>query len=171
MITDGLRAHYIRPAVSREPRSTSKSHYVLAGTTPVLVHNCGGSESTNGRQHSTKCECASGGTPRIPRNLYGRKGNPATRDQLDLLRDDILEANPDWKHAAGGSLPERATNLPNGSVRYPDLTFEHPETGAVFHVQTVDTYASGAADPRELENALDIAHHGGGPVVMYPKSR
>ncbi|MCM4085216.1 hypothetical protein, partial [Paractinoplanes hotanensis] len=108
--------------------------------------------------HQNRRDYPTTGYPVIPRPCEGPGG-------------DILEANPDWKHAAGGSLPERAINLPNGSVRYPDLTFEHPETGAVFHVQTVDTYASGAADPRELENALDIAHHGGGPVVMYPKSR
>jgi hypothetical protein len=35
------------------------TYYVLAGHTPVLVHNCGGSVEG----HSLRCECATGGNP------------------------------------------------------------------------------------------------------------
>lgn len=57
---------------------------------------------------------------------------------------------------------------PNGEVRFPDLIFEHP-SGARIYVQTVTTYANGAAIPEELGAALDIAEWGSGPVIMYPK--
>ncbi|MEV7525838.1 polymorphic toxin-type HINT domain-containing protein [Streptomyces sp. NPDC091371] len=37
------------------------TYYVLAGQTPVLVHNCRGSNPT----HATKCRCATGGAPKL----------------------------------------------------------------------------------------------------------
>ena len=40
------------------------TYYVLAGTTPILVHNCNG--AVNG--HTSACPCASGGTPVGPIN-------------------------------------------------------------------------------------------------------
>jgi hypothetical protein len=42
------------------------TYYVIAGTSPVLVHNCGGSID----DHSTTCECASGGRPRGTNGRY-----------------------------------------------------------------------------------------------------
>jgi len=45
--------------------------YVLVGTTPVLVHNCGGSVGG----HKSTCTCATGGTPVGPRNA-GLAGGP-----------------------------------------------------------------------------------------------
>ncbi|MFF3938263.1 ricin-type beta-trefoil lectin domain protein [Streptomyces phaeofaciens] len=65
------------------------TYYVLAGETPVLVHNCGGSASTNGRQHSTKCTCASGGSPRIPPNPWGRSGGPRHQAVIDQVERDL----------------------------------------------------------------------------------
>ncbi|MFF5055016.1 LamG-like jellyroll fold domain-containing protein [Micromonospora sp. NPDC000663] len=143
------------------------TYYVVAGDRPVLAHNCGGAVAG----HSTKCTCAAGGAPRIPKNLFGRKGKPSTRAQLDDLRDEILDANQGWQHTAGGSRPEEAVFGPNGEARFPDLTFVHVESGSPIYVQTVDTYRNGAPDIRELENALDIARWGNGPVITYPKRR
>ncbi|MEU7012615.1 RHS repeat-associated core domain-containing protein [Streptomyces sp. NPDC046385] len=48
------------------------AYYVLAGATPVLVHNCGG--STAG--HSTACACATGAQPRLANGQMGPSLNP-----------------------------------------------------------------------------------------------
>ncbi|MGI5518426.1 LamG-like jellyroll fold domain-containing protein [Streptomyces sp. CA-106131] len=155
------------------------TYYVEAGNTPVLVHNCGGAQSTNGKPHSTKCTCATGGSPRIPPNPYGRRGDPATLSQLDDVRDELLDANPDWKHVAGGrdratgeKLPERAVYGSNpNEPRFPDLTFQLPD-GSPFYVNTVDTLADGVtADAREMGNAIDIHLWGKGPILMIPKTK
>jgi RHS repeat-associated protein len=145
------------------------TYYVMAGAAPVLVHNCGGSGVTNGKPHSRSCTCSDGGPERVPNNPWGGKGKPSTQNQNVDLQNEILDANPDWKHVAGGTEPEQAVFGPNGGVRRPDLIFEHPGTGARIYVQTVTTYANGAAIPEELEAALDIARWGNGPVIMYPK--
>ncbi|MEU3649890.1 RHS repeat-associated core domain-containing protein [Lentzea sp. NPDC034063] len=143
----------------------TNTYYALAGATPLLVHNCGGSVA----KHSSKCECASGKDPRVVRNPHGRKGSPATQGQLDDIRDEMLEVNPGWKHVAGGSLPERAVPGPNGEVRYADLEFEL-EDGSPFFVQTVDTLADGVtANPREMGNGIDLLLWGKGPVMNVPK--
>jgi hypothetical protein len=139
----------------------------------ILVHNCGG--EIDG--HSTKCNCAAGDEPRIPRNPWGSRGKPATQAQLNDIRDELLEANPDWVHTAGGTnadtglpMPEGTVRAPDGSIQHPDLTFELPD-GSPFYVNTVDTYADGVtADSRELANAIDISMGGKGPVLMIPKA-
>ncbi|ROO84499.1 intein [Actinocorallia herbida] len=41
--------------------SADHTYYVLAGTTPVLVHNCGGEVS----QHADECLCMTGGVPKV----------------------------------------------------------------------------------------------------------
>ncbi|MER7912819.1 polymorphic toxin-type HINT domain-containing protein [Streptomyces sp. NPDC096068] len=48
------------------------AYYVLAGATPVLVHNCGG--STAG--HSPTCACATGAQPRLASGKMGPSLNP-----------------------------------------------------------------------------------------------
>jgi hypothetical protein len=107
----------------------------------------------------------------------GRRGSAAVRGQLDDVRDELLTANPDWSHVAGGrvagtgaKLPERAVVNPANPAqrRFPDLTFNLPD-GSPFYVNTVDTYASGAPTIREFEAAVDINLWGGGPVLMIPK--
>jgi Pretoxin HINT domain len=150
------------------------TYYVVAGSTPVLVHNCDGSIEG----HSAKCNCANGDAPRIPRNPAGRRGNAATQAQLNDVRDEFLAANPDWVHYAGGTdavtgdaLPEETIVGPNGERRFPDLSFRLPD-GSPFYVNTVDTLSDGVtADPRELANAIDINMWGHGPVAMISKSR
>ena len=145
------------------------AYYVLAGDTSLLVHNCGGTGVTNGRPHSSSCTCAEGGPERIPNNPWGGRGKPTTQAQDLDLQQQIMDANPDWQHVAGGTEPQRAVTGPNGENRFPDLIFEHPGTGQRIYVQTVTTYKNGAAIPEELEAALDIAKWGDGLVIMYPK--
>lgn len=67
------------------------TYYVVAGDTPVLVHNCGGTETTNGRPHSSKCTCADGGNPRIVRNEYGRAGKPAHQAVIGQVEQDLQD--------------------------------------------------------------------------------
>ncbi|WP_345074806.1 LamG-like jellyroll fold domain-containing protein [Phytohabitans flavus] len=68
---------------------TLHTYYVVAGDQSVLVHNCGGTASTNGRPHSTKCTCADGGDPRIPPNPYGKAGGPAHQNVMDNVARDL----------------------------------------------------------------------------------
>jgi RHS repeat-associated protein len=63
------------------------TYYVLAGNTPVLVHNCGGSVPG----HSTSCACATGGQPRVPSNPYGRTGGPDHQRVMDQVAQDLRD--------------------------------------------------------------------------------
>ena len=156
-----------KAAVHNLTVSDLHTYYVLAGAAPVLVHNCGSGDSPAPSMANK---------PYGPMPQAGRRGSTATRDQLDDVRDEMLGANPDWVHSAGGrnaadgsKLPERAVNNPGGpGRRFPDLTFDLPD-GSQFYVNTVDTYKNGAATTRELAAALDITAWGSGPVLMIPK--
>jgi hypothetical protein len=142
---------------------------VVAGTAPVLVHNCGGSrQAPSGQPHSTSCDCANGAPPRIVRNTGGMRGSPATRQQDIDLQHELMDANPGWTHVAGGTRPQRVVRGPNGERRFPDLTFE-AEDGSRIYAQTVDMDPDGTPTIREFENALDIEEWGRGPVIMIPK--
>ncbi|MFJ5233755.1 polymorphic toxin-type HINT domain-containing protein [Kitasatospora sp. NPDC088391] len=103
------------------------TYYVLAGSTPVLVHNCGGSVTTP-RPHSKKCDCANGANPRIPPNPYGSRGKPSTVAQLAELRDEILDANPDWIHAHGGVDRTTGLDLPEERIYNPNNKSEWWQT-------------------------------------------
>ena len=111
--------------------------------------------------------------------LYaGRRGSAKTRDQLDDIRDEFMDLNPDAVHVAGGrtasgeKVPEQAVYNPNGrGKRFPDLTFDMPD-GSQVYINTVDTYADGVtATIRELEAAVDITTWGSGPAIMIPKEQ
>jgi hypothetical protein len=68
------------------------TYYVVAGSTPVLVHNCGGSVAG----HRTVCDCANGGPPIGPRNGILAGG---THDTTGVPIDD--QGFPDfsaWRH-------------------------------------------------------------------------
>ncbi|WP_203685184.1 hypothetical protein, partial [Actinoplanes siamensis] len=56
----------------------------LAGTTPVLVHNCGGREP----DHADSCRCANGASPRpaVQEHEVGRFGD---LDGRSRVRDDL----------------------------------------------------------------------------------
>jgi len=148
---------YVLPAVGDD----QAGYGVVAGGTPVLVHN-----------NNDPCSVVSGVV-----SMGGRRGSAVVRNQLDQVRDDLLNANPDWDHVAGGRVAGSGAKLPEQAVvnpanpsqwRFPDLTFRLPD-GSPFYVNTVDTYASGAATIREFEAAVDINLWGGGPVLMIPK--
>jgi large repetitive protein len=73
------------------------TYYVLTGTSPVLVHNCGGGEDG----HSKTCTCASGGAPRGIDGRYLTDSNKpisdSTYDRVTLrqpTRDAIETAHP-----------------------------------------------------------------------------
>ena len=63
------------------------TYYVLAGGTPVLVHNCDGADPT----HSLTCKCASGGTPR---GLDGRFLTDPNRPITDATYDRVTLREP-----------------------------------------------------------------------------
>jgi RHS repeat-associated protein len=145
------------------------TYYVLAGEQSLLVHNCGGTGATNGRPHSSKCECANGAEPRIPNNPWGGRGKPATRAQHDDLRDELMDANPGWKHVAGGRDRSTGAELPEvreANGRFADLKFEMEDGSPVF-VQTVTTYKNGAMIMEEFEAAHDLSKLG--LVITVPK--
>jgi hypothetical protein len=63
------------PRRCRAQTGSRHAYYVVTVGTPILVHNYGGSIEG----HSTKCNCADGNSPKIPRNPAGRRENAATQ--------------------------------------------------------------------------------------------
>lgn len=95
------------------------TYYVLAGATPVLVHNCGGSNTL----HSATCTCASGGQPRLANGTMGRNPNPPAsrlgRDQYpsgyrasthQAMRAKYTDRHGNWLDDMG--------NIIQGNVTY-----------------------------------------------------
>ncbi|REJ64954.1 MAG: RHS repeat-associated core domain-containing protein [Planctomycetota bacterium] len=110
----------------------------------------------------------------------GRRGNQATRDHLDEVRDEFLDANPDYQHVAGGrdrltgaELPEEYLPPLDGGRRggsYPDLTFQGPDGGRV-RFNTTDTLADGTLTSTERINRDRIFEQTGEPIITVPKPR
>ncbi|MFG2149532.1 LamG-like jellyroll fold domain-containing protein [Streptomyces sp. NPDC048696] len=55
------------------------TYYVVAGGTPVLVHNCGGANP----EHSPTCDCANGSQPRLRNGRMATDPNRAQPGQLN----------------------------------------------------------------------------------------
>jgi RHS repeat-associated protein len=147
------------------------TYYVVAGNSPVLVHNCGGTRSApSGQPHSKKCQCAEGEKPRIVRNTGGMRGDATTRQQDIDLQNELLTTNPDWTHIAGGTKPQKAVSGPNGERVIPDLTFGTPEGTNVF-AQTQTVGRGGLATTKEIEAAQKIRDWTGGQVIERLKVR
>ncbi len=146
----------------------TNTYYALAGSTPLLVHNCGGSVA----DHSKKCKCAEGEKPRIPNNKHGGRGSPATQAQNEDIQKMMQDANPGWTHKAGGTKREqRVVDPATGKYRRPDLWFIR-EDGSNFFIQTVTTKADGLTPiADEVAAAADIGLWGNGPVIMIAKIR
>ncbi|MEV6345208.1 LamG-like jellyroll fold domain-containing protein [Actinoplanes sp. NPDC051851] len=146
------------------------TYYVRTGSSQVLVHNCGGSKNApSGQPHSKKCTCDTGGNPRIVRNTGGIRGDRATRTQDYGLQFDIMDANPDWKHIAGGTKKQkRVYSADRKKYKQPDLIFEN-EMGEKIYYQTADVNPDGSFTDREIENSQWLAEHGEGQVIMIPK--
>ncbi|MBD0710629.1 MULTISPECIES: RHS repeat-associated core domain-containing protein [unclassified Streptomyces] len=94
------------------------AYYVLAGATPVLVHNCGGSNLA----HSPACTCASGGQPRLANGTMGSNPNPPAarlgRDQYpsgyratthDAMRNQWTDAQGNWLDETGSIIQGNVT--------------------------------------------------------------
>ncbi len=91
---------------------TTHTYYVVAGTTSVLVHNCGGSIGG----HSRKCTCADGGTPRIPPNPYGRAGGPEHQRVIGEVEQELQNQGFTTRrevpfNTPGGFKPTRAADV------------------------------------------------------------
>jgi RHS repeat-associated protein len=91
-VVTGLRLYHATQTTYDLTIDGLHTYYVVAGETPVLVHNCGGSVGG----HKSVCDCANGGTPIGPRNggLAGGK-HPNTGVPFDA------EGFPDfsaWRH-------------------------------------------------------------------------
>ncbi|WP_199565059.1 polymorphic toxin-type HINT domain-containing protein [Spongiactinospora rosea] len=86
-----IRASTAKQRVHNFTIADTHTYYVLAGATPVLVHNCGGTAVTNGKTHSTKCTCADGGNPRIPPNPHGRNGGPRHQAVIAQVEQDLRD--------------------------------------------------------------------------------
>ncbi|MFD7540923.1 LamG-like jellyroll fold domain-containing protein [Streptomyces sp. NPDC059819] len=90
------------------------TYYVLAGTTSVLVHNCGGSNP----EHSPTCGCAQGSQPRL------RNGRMAT--DPDRLQAGQLNANGKLQ---GTNEPGYVTSRPGFRTGTVDDTWVNAEPG------------------------------------------
>jgi hypothetical protein len=144
-------------------------------TEPVWVHNsCSWNESV-GRWRDNE-------TGRFATNPRGSRGSPGIQEHLAEVRDMFAEAFPDFEHVGGGV--DARTGAPLKEAYYPgrsggvkgsaraDLTFRNPDTGAVFHVQTVDTFADGVTiSMREDANATRLANLSGNWVFVIAKPK
>ena len=115
------------------------------------------------------------------RKYLGRRGSKETRDQLDKVRDEILDNNPNLKQIGGGrdrfsgdDIAEEYLRPINGGKKggsYPDLTFQSPD-GSKFRINTVDTYKkNNTPTNRELDNAYRIFEQTNEPIFLIPKSK
>lgn len=78
--------------------ATAHTYYVVAGSTPVLVHNCGGAKAG----HGDTCACAAGGQPRGPDGRFLPQVHTAVIGRIDdtnLAKDwlghEVLD-DPNW---------------------------------------------------------------------------
>lgn len=125
------------------------TYYVLAGTTPVLVHNCGG--SVDG--HRTICDCANGGNPVLKR---GPKpfGTGAHNQKIAEVAGQVS----DGRVIGGGQMmPEVSFPTPGGfkSSRRPDVLVERPD-GSIYGINVGKQAASGAPIKREAQALWDL---------------
>ncbi|MGW5346990.1 ricin-type beta-trefoil lectin domain protein [Streptomyces sp. NPDC004050] len=98
------------------------TYYVLAGVTPVLVHNCGGSNPA----HSTTCACATGSQPRLANGRMGSNPNPPAsrmdRSQYpsSYRADTHKQMEKQWTDSDGNWMDETGAIIPRN-----ELTYEH----------------------------------------------
>ncbi|MCD9189201.1 MAG: DUF6531 domain-containing protein [Pyrinomonadaceae bacterium] len=129
--------------------TVAENHNYFVGDLRLLTHNC------------------------------GRRGNKATRDQLDRIRDQFIKDNPDYTHVGGGrdaisgnKIPEEYLKPLDGGTKggsYPDLTFQAPD-GSRVRINTVDYYKrTGIPTDRELTNAYRIYQQTGEPIYLLKK--
>ncbi|MFD3519912.1 RHS repeat-associated core domain-containing protein [Streptomyces sp. NPDC058653] len=126
------------------------TYYVLAGATPVLVHNCGGSLPS----HRSICDCANGGKPAMMR---GPK--PAGTGPHNLKITEVGDQVTDGQVIAGGGrLPEREFATPGGfkGSRRPDVLVQRSD-GSMYGINVgKQTMRSDAPIKREAEALQDL---------------
>ncbi|WP_236710567.1 HNH endonuclease [Streptomyces sp. 150FB] len=71
--------------------NTTHTYYVLAGATPVLVHNCGGAITG----HPATCDCANGGVPKVRNGKLAGDAHPKTSVPFDTNGFPDFSA---WRH-------------------------------------------------------------------------
>ncbi len=117
-----------------------------------------------------------------------RKGNEATRKELEKVRD-YFEKVLGWVHKQGGRHSARHESVVSGEKsvgeelkeyhvpghfkslkggRFSDLTFED-RNGRIVHVQTVDVDKNGKPTQKELDAAEAIRRATGHSVLLIPK--
>jgi hypothetical protein len=147
--------------------ATIHTYYVLAGNTPVLVHNCGGGYDAAGKLHSTKCTCADGGDPRIVRNPNGRAGGPehqaGIQDVISDIQDRGLVARTEVRvETPGGFMSYRDMDV--AAYDPTDFLFENP---LEYHQVGLQT-ATGFPVIRESEAIWDVWSVSDVPVQFHP---
>lgn len=109
--------------------------------------------------------------------IIDRNETEATKAQIDRIRDEFINQNPELKHIAGGRIagttedlteyyvpgpghglprPGRKTGDGRKKSGYTDLTFQSKDKKTLWHIQTVDVDKNGKPTARELENAERI---------------
>ncbi len=116
----------------------------------------------------------------VQHRFGGRRGNPKTRDFLEQIRDKFLDANPEYRHVAGGrdrvtgaEIPEEYIPGPGGGrwgSSFPDLTFEGLNGGRI-RINSTDTLVDGSMTSREQGNFDRIFDQTGEPIISVPKPR
>jgi hypothetical protein len=109
--------------------------------------------------------------------IIDRNETEATKAQIDRIRDEFINQNPELEHHRGGRdaatgnnkkeyyapgtgqafpLPGRETGDGRKGSGYTDLTFRSKDKKTFWHIQTVDIDRDGKPTARELENAERI---------------
>jgi RHS repeat-associated protein len=100
----------------------------------------------------------------LVRNPWGRHGSPAHQDRVDAIREGLRLRG--WRPVAGGTgLPERAIQVGNGRIRYPDLIME--KGGRQIAVQVGKRTKGGAPVWRERRALRDLRGSGAFRHVFF----
>jgi RHS repeat-associated protein len=84
--------HFTKRQLTRDLTiNGTHTYYVLAGATPVLVHNCGGAVTG----HPAACECADGGIPKVRNGKLAGDVHPKTNVPFDENGFPDFSA---WRH-------------------------------------------------------------------------
>ena len=104
-----------------------------------------------------------------------RRGNKATKDHMDEVRDKFTKDNPNANHNDGGrdalngkELPERylkPLEVGRKGGSYADITFK-TSGGQTVHIQTVDKGYVNGMTRREWENAKRIIKQDADAIVI-----
>ena len=94
-------------------------------------------------------------------NPWGRRGGPDHQDAVKKTEADIRAAHPDWKHEAGGSVPEKMID-----GRAPDLWFIDAN-GDNHFFQIGRQTKKGRPVAREIDAAGDLAEKGTVDFIPY----